>query len=101
MANHIIINRMNNYPIEHFKAYCAAVISEIERRGFNVSGITKRKLSEYLGDLDTKQTEIFPDWHNRRYLRQCLYNLQEKFDCGGIPQSEWDIIENKFKEELL
>lgn len=96
--NNILINRMRDYPIEHFKAYCNAVIAEIERRGYNVSGITKRKLIEYLGDLDAEQTEIFPEWHNGRYLRQCLYNLQEKYDCGGIPQEEWEIIENRFKD---
>jgi len=98
--NNILINRMRDYPIEHFKAYCNAVIAEIERRGYNVSGITKRKLIEYLGDLDAEQTEIFSEWHNKRYLRQCLYNLQEKYDCGGIRQEEWEVIENKFKEEL-
>lgn len=99
--NNILINRMADYTAEHFKAYCNAVIAEIERRGYNVSGITKRKLIEYLGELDAEQMEIFPEWHNKRYLRQCLFNLQEKFDCGGIPQSEWEIIETKFKEELL
>jgi hypothetical protein len=33
---------------------------------------------------------------NERYLKQCLYNLQEKYDCGGISQKEWQKIEDKF-----
>lgn len=40
--------------------------------------------------------ELFKDWHNDRYLKQCLLNLQEKYDCGGITQEEWDKIYNKF-----
>lgn len=31
-------------------------------------------------------------------LKQCYYNLQEKYDCGGITQVEWQKIENKFNE---
>lgn len=39
---------------------------------------------------------IYKDWHNERYLKQCLYNLQEKYDCGGISENEWKIIELQF-----
>ena len=35
---------------------------------------------------------IFGDWHNDRYLMQCYYNLQEKHDCGGISDDEWQKI---------
>lgn len=40
---------------------------------------------------------IFYDWHNKRYLNQCLYNLQEKYDCGGIPDDEWKRITDNFE----
>lgn len=36
---------------------------------------------------------LFPYWFNRRYLMQCFYNLQEKFDCGMITEEEWDKIQ--------
>ena len=42
------------------------------------------------------ESEIFKDWHNTRYLRQCLYNLQEKYDCGGISKEEWYNIRRNF-----
>ena len=35
---------------------------------------------------------IFDGWHNDRYLRQCLYNLEEKAMAGGIPADEWQHI---------
>ena len=40
--------------------------------------------------------QIFEHWHNDRYLCQCLYNLQEKYDCGGITKDEYDRLKNGF-----
>ena len=34
--------------------------------------------------------------HDDRYLKQCLYNLQEKADRGIITKEEWQKIEDKF-----
>ena len=33
---------------------------------------------------------------NDRYLTQCYYNLQEKYDRGGIPEAEWQKVVNKY-----
>lgn len=38
--------------------------------------------------------------HNDRYLKQCYYNLQEKYDRGIITKEEWQLIEDKFKSEV-
>ena len=38
------------------------------------------------------------EWHNDRYLAQCYYNLQEKYDCGGISEDEWQKIEDFYRE---
>lgn len=39
-------------------------------------------------------------WHEDRYFIQCYYNLQEKYDCGGISPEDWEKIKqlgiNKF-----
>ena len=39
-----------------------------------------------------QKSDLFENWHNDRYLAQCYYNLQEKFDCGGIEAADWNII---------
>ena len=44
--------------------------------------------------------EVFDGWHNGRYLRQCYYNLEEKYDCGGIEQNYMDKIYGVCKEVL-
>jgi hypothetical protein len=35
---------------------------------------------------------------NKRYLLQCYYNLQEKYDCGGITEKQWNKINQRFYE---
>lgn len=40
--------------------------------------------------------ENYPE-HNKRYLTQCYYNLQEKYDRGIITKDEWLKIEEVIK----
>ena len=91
--NHVLVNRIMDYPISHFWEYGYLLFGEMSERS-------------YKGDFDKFEqwfvkpwsfvvpcySAIFEDWHNDRYLRQCLYNLQEKFDCGAISHEEWNRI---------
>ena len=115
-TNHILINPIMDYDLNHFRLYCNLVIKEMEKRGYNVSDKTKEKLNKYINyykEMTIMQTtrifildngyndgyrELFDDWHTNRYLKQCLYNLEEKYDRGGITQEEWDRICNKYFE---
>lgn len=95
--------RLQEYPLYHFRGYCNAVLEECKRRGFRISPITLSKLRNHIGlfeEIAAKEEDIFKGWHNDRYLRQCYYNLQEKFDCGAISDDDWTKIESFFKEEL-
>ena len=59
------------------------VIMEMKRRGYKIKNINNFKA--YFGSkllpapIDGK---LFRDHHDNRYLRQCFYNLQEKFYRG-------------------
>ena len=44
--------------------------------------------------------ELFEKWHDERYLRECLFNLEEKAMCNGIPRNEWKVIYDKFGKEF-
>jgi hypothetical protein len=84
-----------HYPIEHFCLYSAYVIDEMVKRGYNIREESVRRFFECLtNEKKTSLTfdEMFKGWHNERYLIQCLLNLQEKYDCGGITEEEWKII---------
>lgn len=37
---------------------------------------------------------------DERYLRQCIYNLEEKVMCGGITKEEWKKIYDKFGDKF-
>ena len=95
--NHLLVNKIMDYPIEHFIAYTTLVNQEMQKRGYKCDASRFTKWLEW-DAFKILKNEIFEDWHNERYLQQCLYNLQEKYDCDGVSQKEWDIIENKFKE---
>ena len=90
-TNHILVNKIMDYPIDHFWAYVELVCMEMESRGYrcDFGKIEKYKPKE----TDVVSVErLFSGWHNNRYLRQCFYNLQEKYDCGGIPCEEYNAI---------
>lgn len=107
--NHILVNRILDYPLEHFVIYTELIINELLKRNYKVSN---KSVSAFYDNIDKiydnyfertdksiKFEDIFSDhdgksWHNKRYFMQCLYNLQEKFDCGGIDINEWAKITN-------
>ena len=101
--NHLLVNKVMNFSKVDFHIYTELVLAEFKTRGCKVSESSLKKFNEnYLNIPDEKSCEkgLFEGWHNERYLKQCLFNLQEKYDCGGIPEEEWKVIENHFGEYL-
>ena len=106
--NHLLVNKVKNYPLTHFAIYGFKVFDEMKDRGFagKLETFTKY-LPEWfnLDDVPVDENgevcnkDLFPHWHNDRYLKQCLYNLQEKFDSKGIPQNEWNRIVTRFGDK--
>lgn len=103
--NHILVNKVLSSRGD-FYAYTQRVLEEMSRRGYKVSTDSQERFdihfnnTAFMFDENSTHFNIYPYWHNERYLRQCLYNLQEKYDCGGIPEDEWQTIESKFGEYL-
>lgn len=99
--NHVLVNRIMEYGSEHFWYYTMDVAFEMTKRGYkgNVESFLKhyRKYGEAFPRY-IKSENLFPGWHNDRYLRQCLANLQEKFDAGAIQKDEWQQITDHFPE---
>lgn len=94
--HHLLVNKIMDYPIKHFIAYTYIVREEMLNRGYKCDGV---KFTKYFDEWDNffiTRNEIFKDWHNDRYLKQCLFNLDEKHDCGGIPDDEWEKINSKY-----
>lgn len=90
--NHILVNKIMDYPIDHFYRYCVGVKEELTRRGYECNW---EKCKQYFPESQYKyirMENVFPGWHDLRYLTQCFYNLQEKYDCGGISSEEWEQV---------
>ena len=47
--NHTIINRIKEYPLEHFTAYCHLIINEFEIRRYKIGENAIGKLNLNIG----------------------------------------------------
>ena len=95
--SYILVNKIMNYPIEHFYKYGMKVRSEMLKRGYKCDFNKFVKWFPVMSS-EYEYDEIFGTWHNDRYLKQCYYNLEEKYDCGGITKEEFDIVRRKIYE---
>lgn len=99
--NHILVNKIMDYQIDHFVEYGCNVCLEMEYRGYKCDSSRFYKYfatKDIVVPLRIDGEQIFPEWHDDIYLRECLYNLEEKFRAGGIPADEWRRIYNRFKD---
>lgn len=98
--NHILVNKVMNYPFDHFISYAYYVRQEMTRRGYKTMDSVWNKIvsiidAEYhILPLD----ELFPEWMNNTYRAICYYNLLEKHMCGGITDKDWEIIKNNMTD---
>ncbi len=96
---HILINYIYDYPKYDLYSYSILVIEELKNRNY------KHNLNNfylYFNNISYDKKIIpFINKMNNRYLIQCLYNLQEKYDCGGINDIEWKKIELVYMNLLL
>lgn len=97
--NHILVNKVCDYPRDHFISYAFWVRQEMTRRGYRTMDSVWDKIYctrevDY-GEIEILPIEeLFPGWHNDRYLEQCYFNLEEKYDCGGVVQEWFEKIQN-------
>lgn len=94
--NHILVNRIMDYPIEEFNTYCNLVVRAMLKRGYNVSSQSIEKLEEYIDfrvESVDENKRIFKDWHDTTYMEVCYYNLYEKWHYAKgnskLTNDEW------------
>lgn len=99
--NHILVNKICKFPLSHFYTFSRMVCEEMWSRGYScdwtnfakwVPGLSYSELTIDYDDLFEADSEDGSTWHNDRYFWQCYYNLEEKYDCGGISENEWEYI---------
>lgn len=104
LPRHGLVNKVMDYPISHLYLYTDIVVLELLDRGYKVSPVALKKFEDSMRNIDynyddiVEESELFKQWHNKDYLIQCYYNLQEKYDCGMINPYDWRRIEATVEE---
>lgn len=103
--NHILINYIYEYHLKSLYHYSKLVLKEMDKRKIKVKNM--EHFDRYFSSL-SYYTEVltwnpFPQHHNFRYLTQCYYNLQEKYDRGqkDFTKEEYAKLTEFFMEESL
>ena len=98
---HILINYIYDYQKDDLFSYTVMVNLELMKRKINIKSYDN--VNNYFGKICYEFIEEpFKNHHNKRYLFQCFYNLEEKFDRGqkDFTQEEYDKLNYFIREEL-
>ena len=97
-TNHLLINRIMEYPKDDLYGYFLEYAVEYENR-YDVLPKQTDEFREF-GNHQFMQ-EPFKGWHNKEYLRVCMANLYEKHHFGigksRITDEEWKILLDGYK----
>ena len=96
--NHVLVNKIMDYDAEHFNTYVFRVYEEMARRGYRADWERYADREWSVNVLLANDQDLYAGWHNDRYLAQCLANLQEKYDCGAVPEEDWKNITARWPE---
>lgn len=101
-TNHLLINRVMDYPRYHLLRYYSLYSYEYKRRyGREIGYKITRQFIDFVHDYEYKYVEApFPGWHDDRYLRICMANLYEKYLGVGkskVTNYEWKRLCNGYK----
>ena len=84
------------YDRNCFCNYVFDVMAEMNERNIKFQKKYYDEIYNFCGSLGIN---YYPE-HNDRYLKQCYYNLQEKYDRGIITANEWNLIEKEFHNKI-
>ena len=95
---HPLVSYVMDYEEEYFVNYTMKVMAEMTKRNI------KYQIKYFDEMIENVDVYHMPDYnypeHNNRYLAQCYYNLQEKYDRGMITAEEYSLIQDKILIEL-
>lgn len=98
---HRLVSYVMDYDKALFYEYTLKVFDEMKSRNIKFKYKYIDEIFEFCFPKGYKImfVSIYKE-HNEKYLKQCLYNLQEKADREIINKEEWKIIEDNFKKYL-
>jgi len=88
--NHVLVNFVLDFPFDHFITYAKLVRAEMTNRGYRTMNSVWDKIVKLKPDWEEIPIEnLYAEHMNNTYLVICMYNLMEKYICGGIKEEDW------------
>ena len=97
---HRLVSYVMLYSREYFLDYVKQVVRELDKRNIKFQEKYYQEIDKFCWEDEMSFHPCDYLEHNIRYLKQCLYNLQEKADRGIITREEWKKIEDKFGDVI-
>ena len=101
--NHRLVSYVKDYDKSYYLTYVEILVNEMVKRNINFNVRLYKEIQDFCKKDMTgvfMGNNYYPE-HNDKYLKQCLYNLEEKYDRGIISQEEWDKISKRILTENL
>ena len=89
---HRLVSYVKDYDKCYFLSYVIRLVLEMQSRKIKYKEQYYYEIVEFCKTI--KPLYDFVDYpeHNHRYFRQCIFNLEEKFDRGIITKDEYKKI---------
>ena len=96
--NHILVNKIMDYPLDHFISYAYYIRQEMTNRGYKTMDSVWNKITSLATGPDNSWymvyfNELYNKWMDITYLKICYWNLYEKYLCDGISTEDWTKID--------
>ena len=97
--NHILVNKIMDYPLDHFISYAYYIRQEMNARKYRTMNAVWEKIVSLKPDWTLLPIEeVYKNKMNDFYLTVCYYNLYEKYDCGMF--NNFDEIEKLYRKVI-
>lgn len=95
---HPLVSYVMDYDKGYFLGYVIDLLKVFHIRGIKYDASLLDEIVWFCIHGKVSSMKINYPEHNDRYLKQCYYNLEEKYDRGMIGEEEW--IEITKSEEI-
>ena len=96
---HRLVSYVMNYDTSFFSNYVTLIANGMERRNIKFKVQYLDEIFEFSSNLNTVLFIPYPE-HNNKYLKQCYYNLQEKYDRGILTREEFNRVFDRCKDTI-
>ena len=91
---HRLVSYVLNYDKEYFMNYLHIILDQMDFRNIKYQYKYYYEIKDFCKPTHYLAGRHYKE-HNDRYLKQCFYNLQEKYDRGIVNEEEWKKIESE------